>query len=80
MSRQERYATIGWWAALIVCALIAYWVSEGTSYHQLAIGILASSTTLAGAMLLFEAAWRVACLTLDLAGGKPANTSDKGKS
>ncbi len=81
MSRQlkEKYATIGWWAALIACALIAYWVSQGTTYHQLAIGILASSITLAGAMLLFEAVWRVASLAVNLTGGNSAGNLDKGK-
>ena len=70
---KENYPTIGWWTALIAGALILYWVTRGTSYHPLAIGILASSVTLAAAMLLFEAVWWSAlALMLNMLGGNSA--------
>jgi hypothetical protein len=70
---KESYPTIGWWTALIAGALILYWVSQGTTYHQLAIGILASAATLAAAMLLFEALWwSASALMLNLLSGNSA--------
>jgi hypothetical protein len=44
-------------AAGIGAALIMFWISRGTEYHPLAIGILASSVSLLVAMSLFESAW-----------------------
>jgi hypothetical protein len=45
------------WAAAICAALIVFWISRGTPYHQLAIGILASAVSLFVLMSLVEAAW-----------------------
>ncbi len=70
---KANYPTIGWWAALIAGAFILYWVTRSTSYHPLAIGILASSVSLAAAMLLFEAVWWSAfALVPNMLGGNSA--------
>lgn len=47
------------WAAVIVAALIWFWVSQGTGNHQLAIGLLLSAVALFVLMALFEIVWRV---------------------
>jgi hypothetical protein len=46
------------WTIAISGALVAFWLSEGTSYHQLAVGLLMSSGTLFVLMGLFEFIWR----------------------
>jgi hypothetical protein len=45
------------WAAAICAAAIIFWISRGTPYHQLAIGILASAITLFVLMSIVEGAW-----------------------
>jgi len=57
------------WAALIAFALIAYWISAGTPYHQLAIGVLAAAVTLLVVMLVFETLWRIAAAAFGSPGG-----------
>jgi hypothetical protein len=47
-------ATIVIWAGLIVAAAIAFWISKGTSYHQLTVGILLSSIALPVALLVVD--------------------------
>jgi len=54
--RDEGRALCGWLAA-VGTALLAFWVSEGTTYHQLAVGILMSSATLFVLMAAFEILW-----------------------
>jgi hypothetical protein len=56
------------WAALIGCALVAYWVSGDTGYHQLAIGVLAAAVTLLVVLLVFEAIWGIASAVFDSPG------------
>jgi hypothetical protein len=56
----EYRSTIVSFAALICGAVIFLWISRGTQFHQLAIGIMMSSVTLALALALFELCWRVA--------------------
>jgi hypothetical protein len=46
------------WAALIAAALIAFWATRGTDYHQLALGILLSSVALLILLSLVEVVWR----------------------
>jgi uncharacterized membrane protein len=46
------------WAALIAAALIAFWTTRGTEYHQLALGILLSSVALLILLSLVEVVWR----------------------
>jgi hypothetical protein len=46
-----------WLGLLMVGALIGFWSSEGTSYHQLAIGAVMSSVSLFVLMALFECVW-----------------------
>jgi hypothetical protein len=55
----EYRAPIATFAALICGALVLLWVSRGTQFHQLAIGIVMSSATLALLLALFELCWRV---------------------
>jgi hypothetical protein len=57
--KENNGATIGWWIALIGCALIAFWLTSGSAYHHLGIGILTASLSLLVAMALFEALWWV---------------------
>ena len=45
------------WVALIAVALLVYWLSANTPYHQFAIGLLAGSLTLLALMLLVEVIW-----------------------
>jgi hypothetical protein len=52
------------WAAVIGVALILFWISRETRFHQLAIGILLSSVSLFVAMSLFEAVWLIAVESL----------------
>jgi hypothetical protein len=47
------------WACLIIAALVAFWLTEATQYHQLAAGILMSSSTLFILLALFECLWRM---------------------
>lgn len=47
------------WAALIAAALIAFWLTRATEYHQLALGILLSSVTLLILLSLVELVWQV---------------------
>ena len=46
------------WAALIAAALIAFWATRGTEYHQLALGIVLSSVTLLVLLSLVELVWQ----------------------
>jgi hypothetical protein len=55
----EYRSTIASFAALTCGALAFLWISRGTQYHQLAIGIMLSAMTLALALALFELCWRV---------------------
>jgi len=56
---QEYRSTIASFAALICGAIIFLWISRGTQFYQLAVGIAISAITLAVALLLFEFCWRL---------------------
>lgn len=56
---REYRSAIASFTALIGGAMIFLWISRGTQFHQLAIGIVMSSVTLASALALFELCWRV---------------------
>jgi len=58
-SLKERHTTIWAWGFLIAGAAVVFLVSWGTQYHQLAVGILATSITLAAVELLLAAVWQV---------------------
>jgi hypothetical protein len=58
LMREYSHALAGW-ACLIIAALVAFWLTEATQYHQLAVGILMSSSTLFILLALFECLWRV---------------------
>ena len=65
---QEYRSTIASFAALICGSLVFLWISRGTQFHQLAIGIAMSSVTLALALALFELCWRAALLAAGFFG------------
>jgi len=46
------------WACLIAVSVVCFWLTEGTRYHPLSIGILISSSILFVLMALFEGLWR----------------------
>jgi hypothetical protein len=58
LMREYSHALAGW-ACLIIAALVAFWLTEATQYHQLAAGILMSSSTLFILLALFECLWRM---------------------
>ena len=43
-----------WWACTIIASLIAFRLTVGTPYHQLAAGLLMSSSTLFTLIAMFE--------------------------
>jgi hypothetical protein len=51
---QSDYSLLRLWAVLIAATLIIFWVSRGTQYQQLAIGLLSASVSLCVALSLFE--------------------------
>jgi ABC-type proline/glycine betaine transport system permease subunit len=59
ISLHEYRSSITSLAALIGGATLFFWISRGTEFHQLAIGILLSAITLTIALALFELCWRV---------------------
>jgi hypothetical protein len=63
-------ATIRRWAAVIVGTVILVLVTRGTPYHQLAIGLLASSVTLLVALAVFEGIWLAVTAFVDLIATK----------
>lgn len=59
---QEYRSSIASFAALIGGAIVFFWFTRGTQFHQLAIGILLSAITLTVALALFELCWRIGVL------------------
>ena len=56
--RHEIVKSLSSWAAAIGAAALGSWLTEGTSYHQLAIAFLTVLVTLAVALALLEGLWR----------------------
>ena len=54
--KDEARALCGW--AVVIGAVIGFWLSEGTAHHQLVVGLLLSSVSLFVALSLIEALWR----------------------
>lgn len=52
-------STIALFAVLVCGALIVLWISQGTPFHRLAIGIAMAAITLTVTLALFELCWRV---------------------
>ena len=69
----EYRSTIASFAALVCGAMILLWISHGTQFHQLAIGIAMSAITLTVALALFELCWRVGLLVATLFGSENRN-------
>ena len=60
------------WAAFIAAALVAFWATRQTQYHQLALGLLLSSITLLILLSLVELAWQL--LEATFGSGHPDST------
>ena len=70
---REYRSTIAPFAALVCGATILLWISHGTQFHQLAIGIAMSAITLTVALALFELCWRVGLFVATLFGSENRN-------
>jgi hypothetical protein len=62
------------WAAFIAAALVVFWATRGSQYHQLALGLLLSSITLLILLSLVELVWQVLEAML---GSKHADPTDR---
>jgi hypothetical protein len=69
----EYRSTIASFVALVCGAMILLWISHGTQFHQLAIGIAMSAITLTVALALFELCWRVGLFVATLFGSGNRN-------
>jgi hypothetical protein len=59
------------WAALIGGAFIVFWLTRGTAYQQLGIGLLSSAVALLVCLMVFEVIWRaVSAVVAFLEDGK----------
>ncbi len=58
MLAKDHTQALGGWVCLIIASIVGFWFTEETRYHQLAVGILMSSSTLFILMALFEFLWR----------------------
>jgi hypothetical protein len=72
---QENHAIS--WVALIAFALIVYWLTADTPYHQFAIGLLAGSLTLLALMLLVELVWWIGSRLFGLPGADSSGDAAK---
>lgn len=70
---REYGSTISSFAALICSAMIFLWISRGTQFHRLAIGIMMSAVTLALGLALFELCWRVGLFVTRFFGSENRN-------
>jgi hypothetical protein len=70
---REYRSTIASLVALVCGAMILLWISHGTQFHQLAIGIAMSAITLTVALALFELCWRVGLFVATLFGSENRN-------
>lgn len=73
---------VAWSVASVGLASITFWLSRGTEYYQLAVGILASAVVLSLALLLFETLWWIVGKLLDVevveeSGHPPKASSNK---
>lgn len=57
--RHEIVKLLSSWAAAIAAAVLGFWLTEGTSWHQTAIALLTVLVTLAVALALLEGLWRL---------------------
>ena len=57
VTKDEAHALCGW-AIVIGATLIGFWLSEGTAYHQLVVGLLMASASLFVSLALLETLWR----------------------
>lgn len=48
------------WAALMAAALAGFWLTQGTQYHQFALGVLLSAVSLLVLLFLVEVIWQAA--------------------
>lgn len=52
------------WAALTAAALVGFWITQGTQYHQFALGVLLSSVSLLVLLFLVEVIWQAVAAAL----------------
>jgi ABC-type proline/glycine betaine transport system permease subunit len=57
--RGEIIATVCSWLAAIAAAALGFWLTEGASYHQLAIAVLSALISLAVVLALLDTLWRL---------------------
>jgi hypothetical protein len=62
----DHRSTIASFAVLVGAALILLWISQGTQFHPLAIGIAMAAITLTITLALFEFCWRVGLFAVTL--------------
>ena len=70
---REYRSTVASFAALICGAVIFLWISRGTQFHQLAIGIMLSAITLTLALALFELCWGAGLFVVRFFGSENRN-------
>jgi hypothetical protein len=66
-------STIAPFAVLVGGALILLWISQGTQFHRLAIGIAMAAITLTVTLALFELCWRVGLYAVTLFDSEKRN-------
>jgi hypothetical protein len=54
---RDNFRVASAWVCLTIASLVAFWATEGTEFHQLAAGLLMSSSTLFILIALFECLW-----------------------
>lgn len=52
------------WAALMAAALAGFRITQGTQYHQFALGVLLSSVSLLVLLFLVEVIWQAVAAAL----------------
>ncbi len=70
---EHEYPDFVVWLGLACAALVTFLATMGTTFHQLAIGLLSASVALLVASTLFECLWRILMAALyresdDIAG------------
>ena len=70
---RENRCTVAPLATLVCGAVVLHWITHGTQFHQLAIGIAMSAITLTVALALFEFCWRVGLFVAMLFGSQNRN-------
>jgi hypothetical protein len=73
----ERHATIFGWGTLVLAAVVFFALTLGTTYHQLAIGLLTSAIVLPCCLIIFEIIWQGVAAIADFLGEEAKNRPGK---